>query len=264
MQQMIDDIEAGAVTPEKLDQYAWNWQMLALPDQPLNRTWQIGFEIGNAVSQAQREIAEWPRDQYVWRNGMIFYPNPTGAPAPTRAAAVAERYNLLSDPGQIGQVFVDQRRRHYYPVLSPRLCAVGTPGCTYESLYAALLSYQLPGPRGAGTTVHDGGQYPIYGAPEPPFNNVAVGAGSVVVREFPEAWTVVNITLDAEGAPNGIAHMFDPGYVARTIVEVDGYFHVQTIGEGVGPSPFFNKYMGSRAVRTLDRAFVRYLRGIGL
>jgi hypothetical protein len=81
------------------------------------------------------------------------------------------------------------------------------------------------------------------------------GISGGTVRHFVDApaLTVYNVTEPG--------HIFDPGYVSRSVLLRGDFIYVRTVGEGTGSYRFFNTAVARPAFNYLDRQIRSYVGG---
>jgi hypothetical protein len=76
-------------------------------------------------------------------------------------------------------------------------------------------------------------------------------AGTITQFVDPDALTVYNVT-----DPN---HIFNPGYVSRSVTTDMGYIMITTTGSGVGNYPLFNREIAGPAFTIQDLMIKSYV-----
>lgn len=97
------------------------------------------------------------------------------------------------------------------------LCDLGTPGCSVEAAYDALLRHAVPGGPAPGVPIKHEQVSPVS------FKGVVPG-GRVQTFTERDSNSIINRTL--------MDHQFRDGYVQRQIVVENGKIYVRTFGEG--------------------------------
>jgi RHS repeat-associated protein len=148
-----------------------------------------------------------------------------GQTGPTNWSALFIQTGGFQDAAYFGQSY-DQNNPNYHSYVHDDIICVQSPSCTVAKAFQGLLRFAAPGQTGVAST---GNQVNVIVA--------GVSAGSVTQVVDPSTDSVYNIT-DA-------GHIFDPGYVDRSVVvdEAGGvnFVMVETVGEGVGNYPLFNE-----------------------
>jgi hypothetical protein len=119
---------------------------------------------------------------------------------------------------------------HFYQFSNP-ICSIDEAGCTPQNVFDSLRLFAAPGQEDPAYT---GGHVTV------PF------AGQITQFVDGDGLSVYNVTADG--------HMFDPGYVMRSVVSSYGVISVQTTGEGTGAYRLFNVDIARPAFTTLDAA----------
>ena len=143
--------------------------------------------------------------------------------------------------------------RHYDPSdpnyhhfdFTESLCSFGEDGCTVPAAKDALLLFAGPGqdvPAFAGHTLT--AQDPIW---------TGLSAGPIIQSVSADGLSVTNATLPG--------HMFDAGYITRSLVITDDGISIRTVGEGTGADPELNAILGPAAFQWLNREMSSYLTG---
>jgi hypothetical protein len=146
------------------------------------------------------------------------------------------------DPGNGSAAARELREKHGYGQHRPHyhrfefkdpLCDLGTPGCSIEAAYDALLRHALPGGDTRGAPIQHEQVSPVS------LQGVVPG-GRVQTFLDRDSGSVIHHTMDD--------HLFRDGYLQRQIVEENGKIYVRTFGEG-------NNVSGDRA--TANNIMVR-------
>jgi len=104
------------------------------------------------------------------------------------------------------------------------ICSAGASGCTTASVFDSLRRNAAPGADGV-TTIRTGDKTTI--------NFLGIDGGTVVHVVDEKGLQIINITLDD--------HVFESGYVIRSVVERDGVIYVRSFGEGINrPAPEYH------------------------
>lgn len=151
----------------------------------------------------------------------------------------------------MGYRYVGQQNRHHYESWT-EACRV--EDYAPEQVLDALLTHAAPGQTGRA---FNGNEVRIELGP--------LGLGRIRQKVDDEAMTVTNFTVPG-------MHEFDPGYVTRQVVVVDGVVYIRTIGEGIGPLAYLNSVLaprgappfGSYSWSDIDAAVLRDLRDEGV
>lgn len=145
------------------------------------------------------------------------------------------------DPGY-GSAIVTDLRKHYLPnhpnyhryEFRDALCDLGTPGCSVEAAYDALLRYAVPGGPAPGVPMED------EKVSSASFKGIPGGHVQTLVER--ESRSIINRTM-----PN---HNFHDGFAQRQIVVEDGKIYIRTFGEGInttGDRAIANRIMAKAA-----------------
>ena len=118
------------------------------------------------------------------------------------------------------------------------ICSSAQYGCSPERVFEGLLLNAAPGQNGPAFTGN------IVSVP------LAGRIQQVVNRG---AMSVTNFTLPG--------HMFDPGYVTRSVISFGNSLYINTIGEGVGGNRGFNMLTAQPAFTFLDQRIKLYTVG---
>ena len=130
------------------------------------------------------------------------------------------------DPGNGSAAVRELREKHGYGQHRPHyhrfefrdpLCDLGTPGCSVEAAYDALLRHALPGGDTRGAPIQHEQVSPVS------LKGVVPG-GRVQTLLDRDSGSVIHHTMDD--------HLFRHGYLQRQIVEENGKIYVRTFGEG--------------------------------
>lgn len=135
-----------------------------------------------------------------------------------------------ADPSN-GSAIVDETRKLYSRdrpnyhrfEFKDDLCDLGTPGCSVEAAYEALLRHAVPGGARWGVPIQHGQVSPV--------SFKGIPGGRVQTSVDPESNSVIHHTVQG--------HMFHDGYLQRQIVVENGKVYVRTSGEGNNMGPQF-------------------------
>jgi RHS repeat-associated protein len=125
------------------------------------------------------------------------------------------------------------------------VCSFNEAGCTVARGMDALLLFAAPGQDVPAFTGH------TLNALDPIWTGGS--AGPIYQDVSPDGLSVTNATLQG--------HMFDQGYITRSLVITDQGIFINTVGEGTGPDPTFNGIMGPAAFQWLNREMRAYMVG---
>lgn len=127
------------------------------------------------------------------------------------------------DPGngsavvsELRQQYGKHRPNYHRYEFKDALCDLGTPGCSVEAAYNALLRHAVPGGPAPGV--------PIQHEKVSPASFKRIPGGRVQTFTDADSRSIINRTL-----PD---HRFHDGYVQRQIVMENGKIYVRTFGEG--------------------------------
>ena len=120
-----------------------------------------------------------------------------------------------------GEIYDPNNPKYHHYIHDDILC-YQSESCTPGTAFQGLLRYAAPGQTVAAYTG----------------NKVDVIIGGISAGTVTQVVDQANLTVYNITDPG---HIFDPGYVARSIVVEKGFVMVQTIGEGTGNYPLFNE-----------------------
>jgi RHS repeat-associated protein len=134
----------------------------------------------------------------------------------------------------------DTNNPNYHHYELDHIICVQSVSCTTELVFQGLLRNAAPGQTGVAYT---GNEVNVMFA--------GLSAGTIVQVVDQATLTVTNFTESG--------HIFDPGYVARSVVVEKGFVMVRTIGEGTGADPWFNKEIAGPAFTHQDLLVKQYV-----
>lgn len=136
------------------------------------------------------------------------YPQP--ADDPGNGSAVVRNLREKNEYGQ------HRPNYHRFEFKDP-LCDLGTPGCSVEAAYEALLRHALPGGEAWGTPIQHEKVSPVS-------LKGLIPGGRVQTLLDRDSGSVIHLTM-----PD---HLFRDGYLQRQIVADNGKIYIRTFGQG--------------------------------
>ena len=137
-----------------------------------------------------------------------------------------------------GQAYDPNDPNYHHYVHDDIICPPGK--CTPQAAFDGLLRYAAPGQKGVSYTGKE--------------VEVTIGgesAGKITQVVDKASLSVTNFTEKG--------HIFDPGYVTRSVVVEKGFVMVRTVGEGTGPHPLFNEGIAGPAWTYQDLQIKQYV-----
>jgi len=141
--------------------------------------------------------------------------------------------NCVDDNNRIeGKYRKDNPNYHYYEIIN-EICPKFINGCTREKIFNIMIS-QI--------------QYVV-----PTINAEPVTQGKEVILFF---GNLINISFDAKNYSivnhTLPGHIFYPGKVTRTVVDLENTIAIKTVGEGIGNWKWLNVYIGPLIFSGID------------